>query len=86
LNIPNPYLPNTKFTVPVTANATVSVQVFDVQGRLVRELYRGEANSPGPALAWDGRTASGQPARSGLYWVRVRTGAKQEQRKLVLIQ
>jgi len=86
LSIPNPYAVNTQFTVPVIAQADVAVQVFDVQGRLVRQLYRGQASAPGPTLAWDGRTDGGQRARSGLYWVRVRTGSKVQRKKLVLVK
>jgi len=82
-------MPNTKFTVPVTDHAAVSVQVFDVQGRLVRNVFpwRGRASprpplSPGTAGTEIRPTGRGR----GLYWFGVRTGARQEQRKLVLIQ
>lgn len=47
--------------------------LFDLQGRRVRELYRGTLPRGLTALAWDGRDDSGRRLRSGLYFLRFET-------------
>jgi hypothetical protein len=49
--------------------------LFDVQGRRVRELYRGTLPRGLTTVPWDGLDASGQRLRSGLYFLRFETSA-----------
>ena len=50
----------------------VTIRVFDLSGRLVRTLQHPPAARDG-ALHWDGRTARGTPAPSGLYAYELQT-------------
>jgi serine protease len=50
---------------------SVRVSVFDVRGALVRTVQDGVLDSGSHAALWDGRTAAGAPAPSGVYWMRV---------------
>jgi flagellar hook assembly protein FlgD len=50
------------------AEATVSLRVFSVEGRLVRVLANGERFPRGfHELAWDGRDADGRPVGAGVF-------------------
>jgi hypothetical protein len=52
------------------------VAVFDVGGRLVRQLRYGMERVVGPQrLAWDGRNARGERVPAGVYFVRYGRGA-----------
>jgi serine protease len=64
----------------------VSVRVFDVRGALVRTLLSEEAPTGSRVLRWDGRTASGAPAPSGLYFFRVETPGSVETPKVLLLR
>src|SRR5262249_28356417 len=45
--------------------------IYDVAGRLVRELSPNGAN-PSPGALWDGRDRQGAPVAAGEYFVRLR--------------
>lgn len=49
------------------------VQIFDMQGRLVKRLLRNELLAGQGILKWDGSTDTGQKARLGIYilWIEV---------------
>jgi len=58
------------------------LDVYDVAGRLVRNLHRGPA--PGSHVAeWDGRDGSGSPATTGVYLVRLECGGEVATLRLV---
>lgn len=78
-----------EYTVLKLAQAgTVEVAVFDISGRRVQQLYRGQDRSGRYSRLWDGRGADGQVVGPGLYVYRVRVAADQgwEQRSgLILV-
>jgi hypothetical protein len=51
--------------------ALVRARVFDGGGRLVREIEDGRLSGPSGTLVWDGRGASGERLRAGIYVVLV---------------
>jgi hypothetical protein len=81
---PNPFQRSTRigFTLPRRGNADVSV--FDVTGRRVATLFRGEAEAGQHAAAWDGRVSDGSLAPSGVYRCVLQTAAGRQARSLVL--
>jgi hypothetical protein len=83
---PNPFNSETtvKFAVP-TAGA-YSVEVFDVTGRLAREIS-GYAASPGwLEVRWDGKDRQGNALSSGVYFLRARSGARVETDRVLLVR
>ncbi len=74
---PNPFREATVigFSVPDSrGHAEVEVQVFDVAGRLVRNLVSGRLPSGKYTVEWDGRREDGGEVASGVYVCRVRVG------------
>jgi hypothetical protein len=65
----------------------VTLRIYDVSGRLVRELIHGtfDANSNHKRM-WDGRGVSGEPVSVGVYFVHLHTDAQVLTQKLVLAQ
>jgi hypothetical protein len=59
------------------------VQVFDTQGRLVRNLFRGPVPGDGTKLTWDGRDESGRLAAAGFYLVRAATPERNAVQRVV---
>ena len=55
----------------VPARARVVLAIYDVNGRVVRELASGEAGAGRYSLRWDGRAANGAAAASGVYFARL---------------
>lgn len=56
----------------------VAVDVFDLAGRLVRPLYRGQQRSGRHRHWWDGRRADGSPVAPGTYLYQVRVDTDEE--------
>jgi hypothetical protein len=76
--------------VAVPSRGTLSADVFSPSGRLVWSAPRASVDAGEHVVNWNGRTNAGQPASSGIYFVRVRLddGAQRaEQRgRIVLIR
>ncbi|MEM6645876.1 MAG: PQQ-dependent sugar dehydrogenase, partial [Bacteroidota bacterium] len=68
---PNPFVGRTTVQVEAESGAALQVEVFDLLGRSVATLWRGVSDGTPQVLRWDGATAEGQAARSGLYLIRV---------------
>jgi len=85
-NVPNPFNPSTTIHYDLPDDADVTVQIFDVGGRLLRTLVQGPQMAGSKLVLWDGRDNRGQLATSGVYFVRMRTAGFVQSRKIVLIK
>jgi flagellar hook assembly protein FlgD len=71
-NYPNPFNPETWIPFALAENAEVVIRMYDLKGRLVRELDLGRLEagsyvSKGKAGYWDGRNEQGEMVASGVY-------------------
>ncbi|MEZ5063886.1 MAG: T9SS type A sorting domain-containing protein [bacterium] len=62
----------------------VSITVYDVTGRRVRDVHNGVLAPGSHRLLWDLTQDSGRPVASGMYFVRVASGDVREVRKVVV--
>lgn len=73
-NYPNPFNPATTIRFSLAIAGEVTLEVFDLTGRLVNGLI---TNKPYPAgvhsVLWTGADKSGRPAPSGIYLYRMQT-------------
>lgn len=82
---PNPFRDATRLTLRLSARESVTLSLYDVAGRSVRELFRGEAPVGETELEWDGRDDLGRPAGAGLYFARLE-GAREGPRTAALLR
>jgi len=68
------------------AQAEVALSVYDVRGRLVRELARGPFGPGEHEVVWDGRDARGRPAAAGVYLCRATGPEWKAEGKIVLLR
>lgn len=81
---PNPFSRFTQIHYSIANTGPASLKIYNVTGQLVRTLLDG-AGRPGEySTTWDGRTQSGRPASSGIYYYRLNSGSQSLTRKLVL--
>ena len=86
-NYPNPFNPQTKIAYDLPGEATVTLNVFDASGRLVRELVDGEVLSAGRyETKWNGRNNAGRLVASGVYFYRLEAGPFSETKSMVLLK
>ncbi len=84
--VPNPFNPRTEIYFSLGQSDDVTVDVYDVTGRLVRTLHRGILPSGEHAVRWDGRDDKGRGLASGVYFTRVATEAKMSEQKMLLLK
>lgn len=77
-----------QFAVPL--RSAVSLQIYDVRGRLVRTVLREEVDRGEQLVTWDGRDSGGHEVAAGQYLARLRVrgpGLDEDQvRKLVVLR
>jgi uncharacterized repeat protein (TIGR02543 family) len=85
-NYPNPFNPRTTIKYDLVSNADVSIQIFDILGRKIKDLLDQKQGPGSRSVAWDGRDDSRKPVESGIYLLRFRAGTFVENSKMVLIK
>jgi hypothetical protein len=75
---PNPANPSATIHFAVPMDSRVSVEIYDVQGRRVVTLLDEHVSAGYHSIAWDGKTASGMGAATGVYFCRVQCCEGQE--------
>jgi flagellar hook assembly protein FlgD len=73
-----------KFTIPVAAK--VSLQVFDITGKLVRNLINEYKQAGSYSVSFDARDYSGRQLSSGVYFYRLLATDQVITRKCVLLK
>jgi YVTN family beta-propeller protein len=83
---PNPFNPRTTVSYFVPKRAQIDLRIYDLSGRLVRALYRGEATAGEHELVWDGLSEAGTAVASGVYLMRLSSGEQSGSTKAVLLK
>lgn len=83
---PVPFESDLRLVLRLAQRGRVTLEVFDVRGRLVRELKRGVMPAGDHELVWDGRTDGGRRASAGIYFVRYRGEGITETRRAVRLR
>ncbi|NIO29910.1 MAG: hypothetical protein GTO29_15310 [Candidatus Latescibacteria bacterium] len=100
-NTPNPFSLGTtiEFSLPFSdASAKLpssmsqaevtqtSLAIYDVRGKVVRTLFRGELPPGMHKLYWDGNDNRGKQVASGVYFCRLQSGDHTSSRKMILVR
>ena len=85
-NYPNPFNPRTSITFALPQAGRARVDVFDLAGRLVRNLQDGWVSSGPHTVQWDGLDHRGNSVASGQYFYRLSAGDWVETRKMQLVR
>ncbi len=82
---PNPFSAATRFGFELPHAAPVTLDVFDLTGRRVASLARGEFGAGRHEVDWNGLEGSGARAPAGLYFVRFTTPGLIRTNRLALL-
>jgi hypothetical protein len=85
-NVPNPFNPTTSISFSLNAPGSVSLAIFDVQGRLVTTLINGTRPAGLNQTTWDGTNAKGDRVTSGVYFCRLSMGGRSASRKMIVLR
>jgi len=90
-NFPNPFNPETWIPFRLAENLEVKIRIYDIQGRLVRELALGGLEAGvyeqrDKAVHWDGRNEQGEQVASGVYIYQMVADKKTFTRRMVILK
>jgi len=85
-NYPNPFNPMTNIYYSVGSTGDVSLQIYDLAGRLVRTLVKGKVQRGHYTALWDGTDNLGKNVASGAYFYRLSAAGFTQNRKMVLLK
>lgn len=81
----NPSRGGSELQYILPAGDEVSLDIFDVRGGRVGNLVSGRVDGGPHLVRWDGRTSSGDLARAGIYFARIRTRSGDAVSKIVMV-
>ncbi len=84
--VPNPFNPSTSVEFTLEKASHVTLRIYDVAGRLARTLVDRPLTRGVHQEQWDGRDDRGNPAASGVYFLRFRAGNVKQTQKMVLLK
>ena len=90
-NYPNPFNPETWIPYHLASDAEVSMKIYNLSGRLIRNLEIGMKPagyhlSQNKAAYWNGRNESGEFVSSGIYFYTIQAGNFAATRKMVILK
>jgi len=85
-NYPNPFNNRTDISFTIPATSTIELEIYDIAGRKVKSLYSGSIEAGVHKLIWDGDSDSGNEVSSGVYFYRLKSGAKILVKKMTLLK
>jgi hypothetical protein len=85
-NYPNPFNPTTSIQYVIPKTGSIKLSVFDITGRQVAVLAEGTKAAGIYTTEWDGKTANGIQAASGIYFCRLDASGFSATRKMVMLK
>lgn len=85
-NFPNPFNPSTTLVFSIKDAVNVSLTIYDVSGRRVRELINERRERGAYRIVWDGRNDAGEAVASGVYLCRLVAGSFTSTKKMTMLK
>ncbi len=86
-NYPNPFNLNTSFRYTMPEPAEVHITIYNINGKVVRNLLNQYQSAGRHEIGWDGRNDKGQTVGSGVFLYQVNVKGKfHETRKMILLK
>jgi hypothetical protein len=85
-NQPNPFNPRTSIRLQTPTAGHATLGVYDLSGRQVKMLLDGRLDAGEHTFVWDGTTADGKDAASGVYVYELRTLGQTRQARMTLLR
>ncbi len=85
-NCPNPFNSSTIITYETVQPGNVTLKIYDLLGREVRELVNRFQEPSRYKVHWDGKNNQGKDVASGIYFYLLRAGDVKQAKKMLLIK
>jgi flagellar hook assembly protein FlgD len=85
-NYPNPFTEKTYITFRINENSKVTLEIFNLNGQLIKTLIDNEVKSGTHKIIWNGKNVNNKSVPSGVYFYKLKTNSYQKTGKLVYIE
>jgi hypothetical protein len=86
-NYPNPFNPSTKIQFSLPQTEKVRLEIYDIQGKVIRSLVDYELYQQGNyEVVWDGSDNHGMRVASGIYFAKMQAGKFAQTKKMNLVK
>ncbi len=85
-NYPNPFNPETTIQYMIPSAGLIEIKIYDINGRLVKELFNGFSEAGIHKVDWKGMNQTGSKVASGNYFCTVKFNNQFRTLKLVLLK
>jgi hypothetical protein len=85
-NYPNPFNPSTRISYTIPWKGMVHVTVFDILGKEIAVLVKGEQAPGSHQVEWKGTNTTGMPVASGVYFYRLESAGLTKTSKMMLLR
>jgi len=85
-NYPNPFNPVTNISYSMDNVSDVSITVYDIRGKVVKNLFMGKVTPGQHSVSWNGTNDLAQPLPSGIYLYRLQSNESIFTSKMMLLK
>jgi subtilisin family serine protease len=85
-NVPNPFVGTTMLRFDLPRDVSVTLNIYDVQGRLVKSLIDQGLTAGRYSIGWDGRDTNGDRVASGVYYYKIQAGRWTDTQRMVVVR
>jgi len=85
-NYPNPFNPSTSIEYEIPKSGYVEISIYDLNGRLVKELFQNNQEQGKYKIIWNGVDKANQRVTSGFYIYSIRFDNTILSKKMILIK
>ncbi|HIA95092.1 MAG TPA: choice-of-anchor B family protein [Candidatus Marinimicrobia bacterium] len=85
-NYPNPFNPNTAIKYSLGTNSFVNLTIFDLSGNTIKTLVNKSQVKGIHFSQWNGLNENGNRVPSGMYFIKIKSGAYSQSRKMVFLK
>ena len=85
-NYPNPFNPSTAIEFSIAAEGFVSLNVYDITGRMISTIVEGNLSTGYHSVVWNGIDNNGMAVSAGIYIYALQTETSSITRKMVFMK
>ncbi|MDD4308982.1 MAG: T9SS type A sorting domain-containing protein [Candidatus Cloacimonetes bacterium] len=85
-NYPNPFNPSTSISYSLAEPGHISLDIYNLKGQLVKNLYNGGADPGNHTITWNGTDNKGSNCSTGVYFYKLTTSKKTLVQKMLMLK
>jgi len=83
---PNPATSEVSVSFKLENESNIGVNIYDVTGKLIRQLFEGKQGAGEKTMVWDGNIENGRRADTGIYLIKIEAGNQTMVSKVSLVR